>query len=132
MKSKFALFLSMAALTGGVLAALPGQACIFSDRANTSAIITGDGAGSSGSSINFNAPNKFGMAGLAALGLIASGLFLKAQISKRPEAAPEVAPEAAPEAAAEPAMTPKAASVFPIQVPAAALADHDQVEAGIR
>jgi hypothetical protein len=128
MKSKFALFLSMAALTGGVLAALPGQACIFSDRANTSAIITGDGAGSSGSSINFNAPNKFGMAGLAALGLIASGLFLKAQISKRSEAAPE----AAPEAAAEPAMTPKAASVFPIQVPAAALADHDQVEAGIR
>lgn len=109
------------AVMGVVLAtALPSKACVFGDKMkSTEPGIMGDSSGSNGSTIGFNSPDSFKLAGagLAALGLLAGGLFWKAQVGKQVTAASSLEVQ-------EPQAAPKAASVFPIEVPAAALTDR--------
>lgn len=130
MKSTLSALLSAAALSGVALGAvlgtaLPSTACIYGDRMNsTSTSITGNGSGSSSSSIGFNSPNQSGFvaAGLAGLGLFAGGMLLRAKLNKSSDAALSSASETdeAVLTANEPTAV-KAASVFPIDVPAEAL-----------
>ncbi len=136
MQSKFSLsaILTAAALTSAVVGtvigtALPGQACIYSSmKGSTTTSITGDGSGSSNNALGFNSPQQSGIiaAGLAALGLFAGGMVLKAKLSR--PAVGAVASEAAELAAA----APKPASVFPIEVPAEALAAADRAKESVR
>lgn len=132
MKSKvFSAILSAAALTGVALGtALPSKACIYGDTFKSTSSITGDGSGTSSSTINFSSPNQSSLvaAGLAALGLFAGGMVLKAQLNKRSIAS--IAQSEAAEAAVP--TTVKEASVFPIEVPAEALAsERDRVEENV-
>ncbi|MBW4464798.1 MAG: hypothetical protein KME07_05075 [Pegethrix bostrychoides GSE-TBD4-15B] len=127
MKSKVFLsaILSAAALTGVALGtALPSSACSYSNTfKSTSTSIMGD-AGTSGNTIDFTAPNKSSLiaAGLAALGLFAGGMVLKARLNKQSAGRTETA---APTAVKE-------ASVFPIEVPAEALAaERERVEENV-
>ena len=134
MKSTFSRFAMLSVALVVLATALPSKACIFSDQMNsTSSGITG--SGSDGSSINFNAPNSFKAAGLglAALGLFAGGLFLK-QLSQRTVDAPQSdLSDVSDRLQAEPPAAPKAASVFPIEVPAAALTERsEEIAAGIQ
>jgi hypothetical protein len=130
-------FVSTVALTGAVLAAsiVPGMAwaCPYADKSSPSNSFTsGDSAGPTETSIttsDLNGVNKFdlnklGIAGAGFLGLLAGGLFLKSRLT-RPQIAAEQ-PESVPEAPAY-----KAASVFPIEVPPAALS-RPEVEAAAK
>jgi hypothetical protein len=130
------------ALSGAVLAAsiMPGTAspCLFKKGLTSGNSFTADGPtsptdnsvnstlnGSSNSSITFNKSNagKFGIAGVALLGLFAGGMVLKSRWAKQSDGPTpdELEVESAYPESAYPEGY-KELSSFPIEVPAEALA----------
>lgn len=126
LKHAFSGLISTAALTGAVLIATiaPGSACPFSQKFNAPDPVNTAPTDFTSNQINLNQPDvqKLGIAAaslVALFGLYGGGMVLKSRLAKRPVPVTELPP------AAE---SPTEYPTFPIEVPAMALEQTNEVE----